>query len=414
MTERTWRLDTVGALPATRDIKEDAEHAVRPNSAPMVSAHGPSPPLPTAARFLGRWNQAVRSWAAERIKRFGDGGARFEDLIHELSAIIATTDDPVAVEAALLRQARRLVPAFRIELLTGGDSGIDQGVQLAADCAECGSTNSSSCPGAAQSVRSVLEVPLRCGAIVRGRLRIRSRTRSVTSLSQETIRRLTALCTMGACALDTLSHHRDWPWDDDVAHLPDSPEVGPAQGTANAGATFHRATLLHDATFLNAVLPFALNQARRHREPLSLMCVAIDRLTGIQELLGRAAVDNLVRKVGETMAHLIRVSDIVARLDDDRLVAVLPRAPGRGALSVAQKICSAVLETSHKAYEIPSVSVSIGVASFPSCADNVFSLLDAADDALARAQTQGRKQAVLAAPRGQAGSHQPCSFSCPS
>ena len=45
--------------------------------------------------------------------------------------------------------------------------------------------------------------------------------------------------------------------------------------------------VLQDATFLNAVLPFAVGQARRHGESLSLLCVAIDRLGGICELLGK-------------------------------------------------------------------------------------------------------------------------------
>ena len=45
------------------------------------------------------------------------------------------------------------------------------------------------------------------------------------------------------------------------------------------------------------------------------------------------------------------------------------------------------------------MTVSIGVATFPSCADNVYSLFDAADEALAWAQKNGRSQAVLAHPR---------------
>ena len=42
------------------------------------------------------------------------------------------------------------------------------------------------------------------------------------------------------------------------------------------------------------------------------------------------------------------------------------------------------------------MTVSIGVATFPSCADDVYSLFDAADEALAWAQKNGRSQAVLA------------------
>ncbi len=108
-------------------------------------------------------------------------------------------------------------------------------------------------------------------------------------------------------------------------------------GLDPTGAPFVDSPPLHDATFLNAVLPFALSQARRHNEALSLICVEIDRLAGIQELMGRAVADRLVQSVCETVAVLIRSSDIVARLDDDRIVAVLPRAPRGGALHVAKR-----------------------------------------------------------------------------
>jgi diguanylate cyclase (GGDEF)-like protein len=95
---------------------------------------------------------------------------------------------------------------------------------------------------------------------------------------------------------------------------------------------------------------------------------------------------------------LIRSSDIVARLDDDRVVVVLPRAPDDGALHVAKKICRVFAERSQRDSELPGVTVSIGVATFPECADNVQSLFDAADNALAKAQSQGRNRSTLASP----------------
>jgi diguanylate cyclase (GGDEF)-like protein len=129
------------------------------------------------------------------------------------------------------------------------------------------------------------------------------------------------------------------------------------------------------------------------------VCVAIDRLSAIKQLLGKAESDRLVQHVADTVGSLIRASDIVARLDDDRVVAVLPRAPRGGAMHVAEKICRAVQAKCPPDCQTPSVTVSIGVAAFPSCADNVYSLFDAADEALAWAQKNGRSQAVLAHPR---------------
>jgi diguanylate cyclase (GGDEF)-like protein len=139
--------------------------------------------------------------------------------------------------------------------------------------------------------------------------------------------------------------------------------------------------------------------------------MGIDCLGAIRELLGPNEANRLVRHVGETVASLVRVSDIVARLDDDRVVALLMRARGGSALRVAQMIGRAVAETSPATPDLPGATVSIGVAEFPTSAQNVFSLLDAADEALGRAQSQGRNRAVLAVPRPALASSQ--SASCP-
>ncbi len=156
------------------------------------------------------------------------------------------------------------------------------------------------------------------------------------------------------------------------------------------------AAAFQDATFLHAVLPFALGLSRRHGEPLSLLCVTIDRLSGIQKLLGKDSADRAVRNVGAHIAAMIRDSDIVARLDDDRVIVVLPRAVKRDAWNLACKICRTVETTPALLPELPVLTVSIGVAEFPTCADNVYALLDAADHALSMARDQGRNQAVAA------------------
>ena len=199
--------------------------------------------------------------------------------------------------------------------------------------------------------------------------------------------------------MECLGGHAEWARDDKVAHAGDEQSASPASNDAQTAPSTRPSILLHDATFLNAVLPFALNQSRRHREPLSILCMAIDRQRSVQELLGRAEVDRLIRHVGEITGSLIRTSDILARLDDDRVVAVLPRAPRGGALRVAEKICRAVAENRPADCNTPNPTVSIGVATFPSCSENVYSLFDAADEALAWAQNHGRNQAVLAPPR---------------
>ena len=367
-----------------------------PETAATCSAVGPAAERSTPGDVLRRWNDVVRTWARERLKGLGGRSACFEEILHDLAAVIETAKSSGAVEAALLRQARRTVPACRVELIMGPAPSHDQGIHVLGADGGTGGRVTASYPAGDLSDQSILEVPLRCGLAAPGRLRIRSRTRGTASFKKETIRRLITLCRIGACALERLDRCEEWPECDELPNPTDSPGSDLAPNAARSAATFVATTRLHDATFLNAVLPFALNQARRHNEPLSLVCVSIDRLGGIRELLGPGTADRLIRSVADTVASLIRVSDIVARLDDDRIVAVLPRAPGGGALHVAQKICKAVAEKGQANCETPKITASIGVATFPACAGNVFSLFDAADEALARAQGQGRNQACVA------------------
>ena len=157
-----------------------------------------------------------------------------------------------------------------------------------------------------------------------------------------------------------------------------------------------RPDVVRDATFLNAVLPFALAQSRRHGEPVSLVCVQVDRLGAIRNLLGPTLADRLVSDLAETVSSLVRASDIVARLDDDRIVALLVRARGDGAMGVARMIGRTVADSGLGSPRLPGTSVSIGVAEFPAIARDAASLLDAADEAMVMARAGGSHSPVLA------------------
>src|SRR5262249_47681612 len=90
---------------------------------------------------------------------------------------------------------------------------------------------------------------------------------------------------------------------------------------------------------------------------------------------------------------------IVARIDDDRIIAVLPRAPLCNARRVAESICRMIETLSSGSARLPGVTVSIGVAEYPTCAATLYALLDAADHALVEAQRSGRNRVVTADPQ---------------
>jgi diguanylate cyclase (GGDEF)-like protein len=300
-----------------------------------------------------------------------------EDIVHEMSAVLQQAGHPDAVVSALTDSVRRLTGARSVRWIR------DPGQSPEPDTAE----------------RNLL---LLAGRELRGALAIEPATADTAGWSPVTRRRLETLCTMAACALGR-NDGRDWdspaPDDDAARHVPDiHSDVAKNDAWDEAGRRVRELTapVLQDATFLGAVLPFALSQAQRHGEPLSLLCVAIDRLHGIHELLGSEVAERAVRNLGTHLAAQLRSSDIVARIDDGRIIVVLPRARVQGALFVAQKICRSVETTPSLLAELPCLTVSVGVAECPASAQTVDALLEAADAGLALAKSQGRNRAAAA------------------
>jgi diguanylate cyclase (GGDEF)-like protein len=401
-----WRLDSIETDSSVNWSRE----------APFLrcTGNGGSPPAPVDVRAtppaavgsIKRWNQSVRSQVRANLGKLAEARAKPERLLHRFAAIVAMTDDSAVVEAALVRAVRMLVPARRVELVPG--------LNPLGECRRCVrpamNAQSRLCAEVDSSEAEIVELTLRFGASVNGRVRVWVQTANTMSSREETIERLSTLCTVASGALENLSWRRDWHWDTEPA----ASARATAPRPTNALSSIKESVAVHDATFLSAVLPFALNQARRHREPLSVLCIAVDRLNAILDLMGRSAADRLIKRVSETVASLIRSSDIVARFDDDRVAVVLPRAPVWGAVHVAEKIRRAFADEGRLVSEMPGgVTVSIGVATFPTCADDEYSLIDAADLALAQAQQDGRNRFSLAYPRATCSSKE-TAVACPS
>ena len=146
--------------------------------------------------------------------------------------------------------------------------------------------------------------------------------------------------------------------------------------------------------FLRAFLPYALAQARRRHEPLSLFYVSVDRLAAIRELHGPEIAAAAVERVAETVVRSLRASDVVARLDDGRVIAVLPYADHEDVPAVAEAVRAAIASSGVASRTMPVLTASIGVASYPHNALDLVSLNLAASAALTHARGLGRDRVV--------------------
>jgi diguanylate cyclase (GGDEF)-like protein/PAS domain S-box-containing protein len=128
----------------------------------------------------------------------------------------------------------------------------------------------------------------------------------------------------------------------------------------------------------------------------ALLFLDLDRFKGINDSLGHAAGDQLLRTVAHRLKKCVGVDDTVARLGGDEFVVILSQVPEpEDAAGVARKILEQLAMPMELAGQTISRTVSIGITLFPKDGDEVSNLLRNADLAMYQAKEQGRNNFQL-------------------
>jgi diguanylate cyclase (GGDEF)-like protein len=150
-------------------------------------------------------------------------------------------------------------------------------------------------------------------------------------------------------------------------------------------------TGLPNRVFFHQSLEQALARVgRRVDEHIGVLCLDLDGFKAINDTLGHATGDALLREVA---AQLLRLGDgaMVARLGGDEFAIVLPEAGDLGrSRRLAQAIINAFAEPTDVAGHTVAIGVSIGIAIYPTDGRNAATLVKNADLALYRAKRDGR------------------------
>ncbi|MCB4771107.1 sensor domain-containing diguanylate cyclase [Ancylobacter sp. Lp-2] len=133
----------------------------------------------------------------------------------------------------------------------------------------------------------------------------------------------------------------------------------------------------------------------RSGEPLSALLIDIDRFKTINDQLGHLAGDMVLRRVGEALSSVkLRQGDMVARFGGEEFVMLLPGSSLAGAMEVAARVRTRLIEAGIPRPESGVVTVSIGVAAQPGDAIDGLELIARADAALYAAKRAGRDRVV--------------------
>jgi diguanylate cyclase (GGDEF)-like protein len=138
----------------------------------------------------------------------------------------------------------------------------------------------------------------------------------------------------------------------------------------------------------------AVVEADRAGVGCCLFLFDVDHFKSVNDAYGHARGDVVLRQLAERVGQLVRGSDVLVRYGGDEFVVVLPLTSRVEAMEVAVRLVEGVKGVPFAGSPPLSVSVSVGVASFPDDAVGCEGLLEVADRRSYLAKGRGRGCAV--------------------
>jgi diguanylate cyclase (GGDEF)-like protein len=129
-------------------------------------------------------------------------------------------------------------------------------------------------------------------------------------------------------------------------------------------------------------------------ESLSLLVLDLDYLKSINDAFGHRRGDEVLVELAERLRVMTRSSDTLFRTGGDEFIVVLPDTGKGAATEIATRLLEGVRSPQFGGEPPLTVSISIGVATFPDEAENVELLLEKADLRAYEAKRNGRGQVI--------------------
>ena len=155
-------------------------------------------------------------------------------------------------------------------------------------------------------------------------------------------------------------------------------------------AFYDSLTDLPNRTFFDLHLTKSLAQATRHRQQLAIIFIDLDGFKGINDSLGHAMGDLILKATAHRLSQGLREEDVLVRWGGDEFALIV--YPVETPDSITQ-VCERIQENLKPAFPIHGetlhISGSMGIALFPHHGNDAISLMRQADLALYRAKATG-------------------------
>lgn len=150
-------------------------------------------------------------------------------------------------------------------------------------------------------------------------------------------------------------------------------------------------THLPNRLLFNEQLSLALVRAEQQNEMLGVAFLDLDRFKTINDTLGHAIGDELLKQAADRLQQLMRPYDVIARWGGDEFTLLLPwLMAAEDITAIAEQILQKLTAPFHLESQELYVTASLGIALYPYDGEDAETLLKNADAAMYQAKQMGK------------------------
>lgn len=143
-------------------------------------------------------------------------------------------------------------------------------------------------------------------------------------------------------------------------------------------------TGLNNRRLFQGTLEKELDRARRYAHPLSLVALDLHRFKEVNDQLGHARGDDVLKAVASTLRKSLRTSDSAFRVGGDEFSVILPQTDASQAVALSKRISTVFSEIVQTLQIAVPVSMDHGISTFAADGETADQLVQAADQQLYR------------------------------
>jgi diguanylate cyclase (GGDEF)-like protein len=147
-------------------------------------------------------------------------------------------------------------------------------------------------------------------------------------------------------------------------------------------------TGIFNRRYMDIILKKEFNRCDRYSKALSVCILDIDDFKAVNDTRGHVFGDQVLKELASLLRESVRDEDIACRYGGEEFLVILPETDTNGALVMANRLRSEMKKRIF--FRDNGITFSAGTATYPVCAKELISLIQAADHALYEAKANGK------------------------